>query len=98
MKKVKEEAKLNIQLFHERLQNMDLQKQNLQVGIQNVILQEAGRLNIPEGWHYDIPTGEFLSPEEMLQKQQAATGEQKAVTGEQQPLVTEDKTEEPKGA
>ena len=70
---------------------MDLQKQNLQVGIQNVILQEAGRLNIPEGWHYDIPTGEFLSPEELLQKQ-------KAVTGEQQPLVTEDKAEEPKGA
>ena len=91
MKKVKEEAKLNIQLFHERLQNLDLQKQNLQVGIQNVILQEAGRLNIPEGWHYDIPTGEFLSPEELLQKQQTATVEQ-------QPPVTENETkEEPKG-
>ena len=73
MKQAKEEVKLGILLNREKMQNMELQRQNLQLAIQNMVTQEAARLNIPEGWHYDFDSGQFLSPEELAQKQQAAT-------------------------
>ena len=73
MKQAKEEVKLGILLNREKMQNMELQRQNLQLAIQNMVTQEAAKLNIPEGWHYDFDSGQFLSPEELAQKQQAAT-------------------------
>ena len=59
MKKVKEESRLNILLMKSQMDNLELQRMNADAGIHNLILQEAGRLNIPQGWHYDFQTGEF---------------------------------------
>lgn len=85
MKKVKEEARLNILLMRSQMDNLELQKQNVDAAAHNLILQEAARMNIPQGWHYDFQTGEFCSPEELTerQKQQVEVSSQK----EAQPSV-----------
>ncbi len=79
MKKVKEEARLNILLMKSQMDNLELQRQNADAGIHNLILQEASRLNIPQGWHYDFQSGEFCSPEELEARQkQLQAGQQEA--------------------
>jgi O-antigen ligase len=64
VKQVKEEARLHVLLLQERINNLELTKQNIAIQMQNVVLQEANRLNIPMGWQYVAEKGLFLSPEE----------------------------------
>jgi len=95
VKQVKEEARLHILLLQERINNLELTKNNVAIQIQNVVLQEANRLNIPMGWQYVAEKGLFLSPEEfeLFQKEQQQLlkqqhEEQKKAIAEQQKAVT----------
>jgi hypothetical protein len=97
VKQVQEEARLQVLLLQERINNLELQKQNVAVQMQNVVLQEANRLNIPTGWQYVAEKGLFLSPEEFelfrREQQELLKREQAGVTApvpEQEPGLTPD--------
>jgi len=70
MKRVKEETRLGVLLLKEKIDSLEKDKQNMMLQINNVVYEEAIRLNIPQGWHYEHEQGMFLSPEELNQFQQ----------------------------
>jgi hypothetical protein len=84
MKKVKEEVRLQILLFLQQMEGLEKDKQILVGQINTTVLEEAGRLNIPQGWHYEHEQGIFLSPEEMQQQQKMQATQQ----GQQKNLFT----------
>jgi hypothetical protein len=89
MKRVREEARLQILLFQEKIEGLKKDIQNMELSMSNVVLQEAGRLNIPHGWQYNAAMGQFLSPDEVYQiQQQQAAQQQQPVQRPDEPQTT----------
>jgi len=70
VKQAREELKERVLRIMQEINNTELQKQNLHLQLQNVVIQEAARMNIPEGWQYVPELGQFLSPDEFKEFQE----------------------------
>jgi O-antigen ligase len=69
MKKMTDEGLTAIRAHQQRADGMqkEIQREliNVQLSIENIILNEKLRLNIPIDWPFDVQTGVFLSPREV---------------------------------
>jgi hypothetical protein len=78
MKKVNEESRLRVLLLKEKIDSIEKDKLILVGQINQVVMEEAMRMNVPEGWHYEHEQGLFLSPEEMVQFSKEQEAQQQA--------------------
>lgn len=64
-----EKTVIEEQLIIKQLENVKLRKDLAYTSMQNALLEERKRLNIPNNWVYDADKGVFLNPDEMTDEQ-----------------------------
>lgn len=64
-----EKTVIEEQLVIKQLENVKLRKDLAHTSMQNALLEERKRLNIPNNWVYDADKGVFLNPDEMTDEQ-----------------------------